>query len=73
MTKHWKLKDGSSVESHSDNVDISAYANPITKTEFDAFIAGLQDTTEPDYKALYAAAATAADKIDVIAQKLGLK
>lgn len=69
--KYWKLKDNSAVESHSDNVNISAIANEITKAEFETYIAALPaPAPQPDYKALYAAAVTTDQKLTVIANML---
>ena len=67
--KYWKLKSNGEVESHDDHVDISAKATEISKAEFDAHIAALVPPTKPDYKALYAAASTEAQRIAVLAQK----
>lgn len=67
--KYWKLKSNGAVESHDDHVNISGIANEITKAEFDAYIAGLVPPTPTDYKALYAAATTDAQRIAVLAQK----
>lgn len=46
--KFWKLKDGSAVESHSEKVDISSYADEINEDEFNNFIDSLPPPPPPE-------------------------
>jgi len=73
MTRYWKLNDGSSVESHDDHVDISEYATPISKKEFDDYISSLTPSKPPkDWKNEYKNASTDSERIEVIAKRIGL-
>jgi len=59
------------VESYSHNAPVAG-AVEIDKTEFDAFIAAIPKPVQRDWKAEYAAA-TSAGKLNLIAERLGLK
>jgi hypothetical protein len=75
--RYWKRTnpDGTirTVESYSHDLDIEG-AIEIDEAEFKAFLASLPPPPPPiDWKAKWAAASTATDKLKVLAQRLGLE
>lgn len=74
--KYWKGKTGTPKQGQSGTMDDNGFvpdADECTQADYDAYIASLPATPVPkDYKALYTAAPTVADKMQVIADKLGL-
>ncbi len=48
MTRYWMLKDGSAVESHDDQTDISEIAAEITELEFRTFIDSMPPLDLPE-------------------------
>lgn len=75
--QYWKRTDAFgkivTVEAYSHNLDIEN-AIKITQAEYEDFIQSLPSNPAPvDFKAQYQAAATIADKVDVLARRLGIK
>lgn len=74
--KFWKGKLGTVKEGQFGTMEDTGSVpdgTECTKAEYDAYIALQPVTPAPkDYKALYTAAPTVADKMQVIADKLGL-
>lgn len=75
--RFWKRlnPDGTTrtVESYSHDTDVAG-AREIDKAEYDAFFAALPPPPAPiDWRARFAAASTAVAKLDVLAERLGLK
>lgn len=76
IMKYWKGRTGTNKEKQCGTMDDTGYvpdADECTKEEYDFYIA-LQPMppTPTDYIALYAAAITDAQKIAVLAKKIGL-